>query len=190
MRNLSLGLLALLAGCAMGPMPPFAVLPADAVGGGADPMRAAILTSAYVFNAPGVSLPPARARAAALVEYMAADYRWNPRWSQYTPIVGGQLDASRAELRRALAIAPDAPPQQVVTGLYGASRAMAAGDAPGARAALLPAVFVAPDVTLRQLAAPASLPLTRSATSLAERELHRIDTESHYGGGGDSGAHP
>jgi hypothetical protein len=152
-------------------------------------MRSAILTSAYVFNAPGESTPPARARAAALVEFMAADYRWNPRWSEYTPIVGSQLDGSRAELRTALAIAPGAAPQQVVSGLFGASRAMAAGDSAGARAALLPAVFVSPDVTLRQLAAPGALPMTRSATSLAERELHRIDTQSHFSGG-DGGAHP
>lgn len=187
---LSLGVAASLAGCALPPMPPSARLPSDAVSGGADPMRSAILTSAYVFNAPEGSSPQARARAAALVEFMAADFRWNPRWSEYTPIVGGQLDASRGELRRALAIAPGAEPQQVVNGLYDASRAMAAGDAAGARTSLVPAVFTAPDVTLRQLATPGPLPLTRSATTLAERELHRIDNQSHFSGGGDSGAHP
>ena len=192
MRHLpvSLGFLALLAGCALPPLPPSATLPPDAVSGGADPMRSAILTSAYVFGSPGASTAPARARAAAMVEYMAADYRWNPRWSEYTPVVGGQLDASRSELRRALAVAPGAVPQQVVSGLFGASRAMASGDAAGARAALVPAVFLSPDETLRQLSTPAALPVTQAATSLAERELHRIDNQSHFNGGGDSGAHP
>lgn len=190
MRTFALALLALLGGCALQPMPPAARLPDDAISGGGDPMRSAILASAYVFNAPDASTPPARARAAAMVEFMAADIRWNPRWREYTPIVGGQLDASRAELRRALAIAPDAAPQQVVTALYRASRAMAAGDAAGARAALVPAVFTAPEVTLGRLAAPGPLPLTRSATSLAERELHRVDNQSHFSGGGEGGAHP
>lgn len=193
MRSLpvSLGYLALLAGCALAPMPPVATLPPDAVSGGADPMRSAILTTAYVFGSPGASTAPARARAAAMVEYMASDYRWNPRWSEYTPVVGGQLDASRAELRRALAVAPGAAPQQVVSGLYGASRAMASGDAAAARAALTPAVFISPDATLRQLSVPTPLPITAAATSLAERELHRIDNQSHFsGGGGNSGAHP
>jgi hypothetical protein len=32
--------------------------------------------------------------------------------------------------------------------------------------------------------------MTRSATSLAERELHRIDSQSHFSGGGEGGAHP
>jgi hypothetical protein len=121
---------------------------------------------------------------------MAADYRWNPRWGEFTPIVGGQLDASRAELRQALAVVPGASPQAVVSGLYGASRSMAAGDAAGARAALAPEAFSAPDTTLRQLAALPPLPITRSATSLAERELHRIDSQSHFNSGGVGGAHP
>ena len=192
MRNqpLAFGFALALGACALPPLPPSASLPADAVSGGADPMRSAILTSAYVFNAPEASTPQARARAAAMVEFMAADFRWNPRWSEFTPGVGGQLDASRAELRRAFAVAPGAPPQEVVSGLYGASRAMAVNDAAGARAALRPAVFVTPEVTLQRLATGAPLPLTRSATALAERELHRIDNQSHFNGGGDSGAHP
>jgi hypothetical protein len=78
----------------------------------------------------------------------------------------------------------------VVSGLYGASRLIAEGNSSGAKASLDPEVFTAPDTTLLRLATLPSLPRTRSATSLAERELHRIDNQNHFNGGGDSGAHP
>lgn len=185
-----LWLIATLGACGISPLPPSAALPPGAISGGADPMRSAILASAYVFNTPEAASPQARARAVAMVEYMAADYSWNPRWSEFTPIIGGQLAASRAELRHALAIAPGSTPQRVVTGLYSASRALGSGDMASARTALEPAEFTAPEVTLQRLEAMPFLPLTRSVTSLAERELHRIDIQSHFSGGGDSGAHP
>ncbi|MDB5414570.1 MAG: hypothetical protein JWR10_2905, partial [Rubritepida sp.] len=150
--------------------------------GAADPMRAAILNSAYTFNR--TSPPADNARAAAMVEFLAADYRWDVRWTEFTPIAGGMLDAARDELHAAYGIAPGATPQAVVDGLYLASRSLAGGTPP----ALPPDVFAQPALTLARLSQPAELPATRHATSLVERELYRIDNDRMVGGGqGGSG---
>lgn len=182
-------LLVPLAACATGPLPPSAHLPPDAVSAAQDPMRTAILGSAYTFNR--ASSPAERARAAALVEYLAADYRWDWRWAEYTPTTGPALEAARNELHTAFGIAPGAPPQAVVDGLMIASRSLEQGAAP----TLAPAVFAQPNLTLASLNMPAELPATRVATAMMERELHRIDTERSSGGGpggtgGGGGAHP
>ncbi|TCI00388.1 hypothetical protein EJV46_07075 [Roseococcus sp. SYP-B2431] len=183
-------LLAPLAACATGPLPPSARLPPDVVTAAQDPMRSAILSSAYVFNR--ASSPAERARAAALVEFLATDYRWDWRWAEYAPTTGPALEAARSELHTALGIAPTAPPQAVVDGLLVASRSLELGNPP----ALSPAVFTRPSLTLASLSAPAELPATRIATAMMERELHRIDAERYTGGGpgssggGGGGAHP
>lgn len=182
-------LLVPLAACANGSLPPSARLPADAVSAAQDPMRTAILGSAYTFNR--TSSPAERARAVALVEFLAADYRWDWRWAEYTPTTGSALEAARDELHTAFGIAPSASPQAVVDGLMVASRSLELGNPP----ALSPAVFAQPSVTLASLSTPAELPATRNATAMMERELHRIDTERYSGGGpggsgGGGGAHP
>lgn len=178
-----------LGACATGPLPPSARLPPDIVAPATDPMRAAILESAYVFNRE--SAPAAKARAAAMVEYLAADYAWNPRWSEYTPVAAQTLEAARAELRMTYVIAPAASPQAAVDGLLGISSAFALQRQP----ALDPAVFTDPALTLVRLTSPVDLPSTRNATAMIERDLHRIDTERFSGGGpggqgGGGGAHP
>jgi hypothetical protein len=179
-----------LAACANGPLPPSVRLPAGSVSAAQDPMRAAILGAAYTFNRP--SSPAERARAAAFVEYLAADYRWDWRWVEYTPTVGPALEAARDELRAAFGIAPGAAPQAVVDRLWGASRSLEAGSP----LVPFPAVFTQPDLTLTGLTKPAELPATRAATAMMERELYRIDAERFSGGGpggsggGGGGAHP
>lgn len=178
-----------LAGCATGELPPSARLPGDIVTGATDPMRSAILDAAYTFNrASGAS---AKARAAAMVEFLAADYRWDHRWAEYTPTTGPALAAARAELHAAFGILPAASPQAVVDGFMTASRALARGETP----ALPSGVFAEPSVTLARLAGPTELRATRIATGMMESELHRIDTERSSGGGpggqgGGGGAHP
>jgi len=191
MRNAIRAVLLLvpLAACATGPLPPSARLPPDAVSAAQDPMRSAILSSAYTFHS--ASSPAARARAAALVEFLAADYRWDWRWAEYTPTTGSALEAARNELHAAFGIAPGAPPQAVVDGLMLASRSLEEGRPP-----TLPAtVFTQPSITLASLATPAELPATRNATAMMESELHRIDAERSSGGGpggsgGGGGSHP
>lgn len=156
-------------------------------------MRSAILGSAYTFNTQ--ASPAERARAAAFVEFLAADYYWNARWTEYMPSTGPALAAARSELHTAFGIAPNAPPQAVVDGLVGAWRSLEVGNPP----TLPPAVFAQPSLTLASLTTPVALPDTRIATAMMERELHRIDTErfsgggpgsSGSGGGGGGGAHP
>lgn len=189
LNKVCLALLLSLAACAGGPLPPSVRLPPDAIPVAADPMRSAILSTAYTFNRD--SSPSAKLRGAALVEFMAADYRWNVRWTEYSPTIGLALDAARAEIRLAFAIPPSASPQAVADGLFAASRALDRGlgiDLP-------PTVFPQPQTSLSLLNAPPSLPVTANATAMAERELYRIDNDRQSGGGpggsgGGGGAHP
>jgi hypothetical protein len=176
--------LALLAGC--GPLPPSAFLPADAVQGGTDPMRGAIISSAFAFNNPGGLADPAvAARASANVEYLAVNIPWEVRYNS-TPTVTLQLAAARAELHQALAIAPDASPQAVVDGLYGVSRALRVNDPVAAANALPPAAFPDRAATLRRLTALGPLPRTAEATAMAESEQLRVEQERlNTTGGGD-----
>ncbi len=165
--------------------PPYARLPADAVAGAGDPTRAAIISAAYAFNAPaGVRGRPAdAARAVAQVEHLATEIPYGPRWVEFSPLVGRELVAARGELRSALGIAPDAPPQAVVDGLYAASRALGSGDGTAAERALPPPAFPDAPATLARLAGLPPLPRTGTATALADRELVRVDQTSRADGG-------
>ena len=174
-----------------GPPPPYAGLPPDAVVGAGDPTRAAIVYTAYVFNAP-TSLarnPAEAARAAAQVEYLATEIPYGPRWVEFSPLVGRELMAARGELHSALGVSPDAPPQAVVDALYAASRALGAGDGAGAVRALPPPAFRDGNATLARLASLPPLPRTSTATALTEREMVRVDQTSRFSGdgGGDGG---
>ncbi|WP_207536795.1 hypothetical protein [Sabulicella rubraurantiaca] len=191
MNRLALPLLFALAGCTVGEVPPSATMPVSAVGPVTDPMRASVLSSAYVFGHPASTRPADRARGAAMVEFMAADYRWNPRWWEYSPTVGIQLDEARAELRRAYSVPPGAPPQVVVDAMVATGAALEARDEAAARGTLVARGFPAPDATLAALSVPRPLPAAARATSLAESELMRIETQNRFSGdGGSSGSHP
>ncbi|MBL6456883.1 hypothetical protein JMJ55_16215 [Belnapia sp. T6] len=184
---LVLGLIALapLAGC--GPAQPYASLPQDAVTGIGDPTRAAVIGSAYAFAGPGSlsNQPDAAARAAAQVEYLATEIPTGPRWVDFNPTVGLELQAARRELRGALGIAGDAPPQAVVDGLFAASRALRLGNAMAAEQALTGPAFPDGRATLARLAKLPDLPRTRSATALTERELYRVEQDNQLSSGGD-----
>eukprot|EP01031_Cornospumella_fuschlensis_P019089 gene19089-23387_t len=151
-KLLTLALLLPLAACATGELPPSVRLPADAIPVAADPMRSAILGSAFALNNP--SAPSAKLRAAALVEFMAADTRWDIRWSEYSPLTGLALDAARREIRQSFGVAPDASPQAVADGFFGASRALERGNA----IFLPPGLFTEPSASLAQLTTPPELP--------------------------------
>jgi len=155
-------------------------------------MRVAILNSAYTFNN-GNSSPAERARGAAMVEFLAADYPRDVRWTEYTPSAGPALAAARNELHAAYGISAAAPPQAVVDSLFLASRSLEAGQP----AALPTAVFPQPSQSLARLSQPIPLPATRVATAMVERELYRIDNDRVTGGGasgsggsGGGGAQP
>ncbi len=176
-----------LAGCG-GPLPQTATLPRDAVDGATDPLRGAIISSAYAFNNPGgLADPWVAARAAANLEFLAVSLPWEARLN-YTPTVNLQLAAARDEMHAALGVAPGASPQAVVDGLYNASRALRLRDAQGAEAALLPAVFPNRGATLARLASLGPLPLSATATAMAEGEQMRAEQDRvNTFGGGDAG---
>lgn len=173
-----------------GPAPPYASLPPDSVAGVGDPTRAAIISTAYAFNTPaGVARRPGdAARAAAQVEHLATEIPYGPRWVEFSPSVGRELMAARGELRAALGVSPDAPPQAVVDGLYAASRAIVAGDAVAAERALPPPAFRDGRTTLARLASLPPLPRTGTATALSEREMIRVDQTDRQASGGGDGA--
>jgi hypothetical protein len=173
-----------------GPAPPHASLPQDAVAGAGDPTRAAIVSTAYAFNTPAsiARRPGEAARAAAQVEHLATEIPYGPRWSEFSPLVGRELVTARGELRAALGVSPDAPPQAVVDALYAASRALAAGDGLEAERLLPPPAFRDGRTTLARLASLPPLPRTGAATALTEREMIRVDqTSRHSTDGGDGG---
>jgi hypothetical protein len=177
-----------LVACGAAPPPPYASLPLDATVGAGDPTRAAIVSSAYAFNTPAslARRPADAARAAAQVEHLATEIPYGPRWVEFSPLVGRELVAARGELRAALGVSPDAPPQAVVDALYAASRALAAGDGAGAERSLPPPAFRDGRATLLRLSSLPPLPRTGTATALTDRELLRMD-QLNRSDGGDGG---
>jgi len=183
---------AFLAGCVAPDAPPqgYASLPPDAVQGAGDPTRGAIIATAYAFNTPGVLTghPAAAARAVARYEYLATEIPFGPRWRGFNPAVGTELSAGLAELRPALGIAPDAQAQPVVTALFGASRALEAGDAAAAERLLSgPAFSAGGPATLLRLAALPPTPRAGAAAALAAGELDRQDRIGMQRGGHGGG---
>ena len=177
-----------LAACGAAAPVPYASLPLDATVGAGDPTRAAIVSSAYAFNTPAslARRPADAARAAAQVEHLATEIPYGPRWVEFSPLVGRELVAARGELREALGVSPDAPPQAVVDALYAASRALAAGDGAAAERALPPSAFRDGRATLARLSSLPPLPRTGTATALTDRELLRVD-QLNRSDGGDGG---
>ena len=181
--------LPLLNGCAGTGVPiPSAVLPADAVEGAGDPTRAAIINTAYAFNAPAslAGRPDEAARAVANYEHLAVEIPTGPRWVDFSPLVGLELQRGLGDVRNAVGVAPGAPPQAVIDALYAAFRALRSGDAEAARRVLAPPLFPAGgEATLARLAALPPLPRAGFAASLAAREMNRQDSQGgRLGGGG------
>jgi hypothetical protein len=187
-RGLLVALPLLLGGCAGTAGAPFpsAVLPADAVEGAGDPTRAAIINTAYAFNAPAslAGRPDEAARAVANYEYLAVEIPTGPRWVGFSPLVGLELRRGLEDVRNAVGIAPGAPPQPVVDALYAASRALRVGDSEAARRVLSPPLFPAGgEATLARLAALPPLPRAGFAASFAAREMNRQDSQDGRRGG-------
>jgi hypothetical protein len=180
-------LVLLLLACTPGPVPPSVSLPPDAVQGAGDLTRAAIITTANVFAAPGsiAGQPALAARAAAQLEYLAVEIPTGPRWRGFSPNVSLELEQARPELRTALGIDPAAPPQVVIDSLYAASRALTAGDRAAVERILVPPIYPAgPAITLQRLSAMPILPHANFATALAASEMNRLDDDGGWRGFG------
>ncbi|RAI57485.1 hypothetical protein [Roseicella frigidaeris] len=186
--------LPLLAACAgFAPQQPplgWASLPSDAVAGAGDPVRAAVINTAFVFNNPGsvAGRPAEAARAVANYAFLTSEIPFGPRWVGWNPTAGVQLQSAYPEVQAAFGIAPNAPTQQVVNGLFAASRALQAGDVAAAERALSPPVFTAGGAaTLQRLSAMPSLPNAGFAATLAQQEMDRSDRLGSPRGGGPGG---
>lgn len=122
--------------------------------------------------------PAQAAMAAAQLEFLAVEMRTNPRYSvAVSPSVVQQLDRGRDEMRGFLGIAPDAPPQAVITALRQAAAALRDGDRGRAEALLnQPRIFTAgPLVTLARLGAMPRLREVGIAADQVANEINRLD---------------
>jgi hypothetical protein len=189
--------LPLLTGCAGAIQQPpngWATLPNDAVVGAGDPVRAAMINTAYVFGNPGsvAGHPDQAARAVANYTFLTVELPYGPRWRGFNPNVSTELAFGMQEVQAAFGIAPNAPTQQVVDALYAASRALRAGDPAAAERLLSPPVFnLGGAATLQRLSAMPVLPRAAAAANLALQEMDRQDRlgspRGSDGGGGGSG---
>jgi hypothetical protein len=184
MRLALLPLLALFAGCAEMRTPAAPPPPADLAGGNqpgqlADPARAAIVASAAAFADAGLSLaekPEAVAQAAAQLEYLSLVLPRSEAYAAMPRATVMSLDLARAEVRAALGINDAADPQQVMRALLAAARALRAGQAEQAAAALPVGLFrPGGAASVRRLAEPGPLPQAAAATNLAQQDLAKID---------------
>jgi hypothetical protein len=149
-----------------------ASLPPDAVIGAGDPLRSSVLSTASVFGSPGRLTAAAAARAIAQMEFLAANLPQSPTLRFSPPTLGPQLDIARQEWRGALGIAPGAPAQAVINGLYGAGRALDAGQNDVALAMLSRVPFQrGGPATLALLSALPPLPRTAAAAATAQQTL-------------------
>lgn len=169
---LTIALLA--AACTPLPINEGAVLPRDAVAGAGDPTRAALLSAPGAF-APGgrvIATPERAARVLANMEFLAATSNQNPLLDNAPGTLSGELRLARAEIRSALGLDPALPAQQVIDGLYDASRSMEAG-APGGPA--LAATGGA--ATIARLRALPAMPLTAAAANSASEALRSRNSQ-------------
>jgi len=121
--------------------------------------------------------PAGAAVAAGQLEFLASEFRSNPRYApEVNPAVVQQLDAARAEMRGFLGIAPQADPAVVIQALRHAAAALRDGSRARAEAALSgPAFTAGPLVTLARLSHMPRLPRTAEAAGAVAAELDRLD---------------
>jgi hypothetical protein len=121
--------------------------------------------------------PVDAARACAAIDFLAGELSSNPRWVTLSPLTKREMLQARADVRRVLGIAPDAPSQAVVNALLQFAAALQAGDQQAAMRALSSPVFtLPPQQTLHILS---NLPAIQSAN------VASIDAANQMLPGGD-----
>jgi hypothetical protein len=151
-----------------------AILPPDAVigAGAGDPIRSSVIFVASAFGWSGPLPAPVAARAIAQMEFLASNLPQSPTLRYSPPTLGPVLDIARQEWRGVLGIAPDAPTQSVINGLYAAGNALDVGQNEVALAALSRMPFQrGGPATLEQLAALPPMPRTAAAAAMAQQTL-------------------
>ena len=176
------------AGCAELGRPPVAEPPGELSGFAlADPVPAIVTRAAQDFDAGGAGLagrPAATALAAARLEWLAVEAAPGGRLAALAPSYRFTLDRARDELRGALAIRADAPPEAAARALVAASRALSSSDRAAAERVLAPGpVFRAAEPgPLRRLAQPGPQPSAQIATAGIREEVSRLVSPSEGGG--------
>lgn len=166
-------MLLLLGGCVADPA-------ADWLGGIGDPVRGAALNAPRLLgDTSRLAGNPAQAALAAVqLEFLTEEFRTNPIYMHN--VSGGTLFTmrqGRAEMRAAIGIAPDAPPDAVIAQLRDAAAALDAGSRARAEAALSGPMFPAGSAeTLRRLGALPFLPRVSEAAGAANGEIRRFDS--------------
>ncbi|HYI84222.1 MAG TPA: hypothetical protein VEX11_13540 [Acetobacteraceae bacterium] len=162
----------LLIGCSAMPGTPW-------LAGLGDPVRGAALRAPSTLGDTSrwAGRPAEAAEAAAELEFLAGEFRNNPRYaSEANPAVSQQLEAARQEMRSFLGVAPGAAPELVRAGLRRAASALRGGSMAGAEAALSgPAFAYGPPATLGRLASMPRLPRTAEAAGAVAAEIDRLE---------------
>ena len=176
MKFPAVALLLALPACAIPPPPTPVTLPDSARPEGlGDPVRGAILGSAFVFARPTsvAGDPAAAAMALGQVAFLAVELA-GPRWIGLDPLVVPMLGRARAEIRATFGFAQIAP-QAATDALFATAEALRRNDTQAATRALTPLAPGAEAATLARLAALPPLPETAQATARANRALMQRD---------------
>jgi hypothetical protein len=169
MRSTGVALLTLLSLAACGALPaaqatPY--LPPGVFGVYEDNDIGAINFAAWAFASPAntAGRPLDAMKAVIAVEYLPGELQENPRWIAIGRDPRFNLAQARRDVRQALGIRPDAPPQMVVNVLL---NALATGDQAGTLRALSSPIFLQPpDQTLARFA---RMPYVQSANLATSR---------------------
>jgi hypothetical protein len=178
-RFAGLMLLGLLAAACTTPPPPYTVsLPGVSISFGMDMDGWAINMAQWAFADPARTQgrPVEAARAAAALEYLAVQLE-TPRWAGMNPLTVMEMKHARVELRQALGVAPQAPPQPVIDALLACAGALAAGDPVTATMPLRNPFFTFG--AERTLAILAAMPYLRAANVAT---MHAAETDPGFGG--------
>jgi len=146
----------------VGSYQPAAQLPPSVYGIYEDNDVGAINQSSWAFASPQRTLnnPVDAIKAVIAIEYLADELYDNPRWINIPLLTKERMREARADLRRELGIAPDAPSQVVVDTLLHAAWNLQTGKPDEASRSLEIPAFASPQRTLQALA---GLPYIQSA---------------------------
>ncbi len=158
----------LLAGCSADPV-------GNYLGGVGDNVRGAAIYAPQTLGDTSQyrGRPAEAALAAAQLEFLTSEVQDNPRIApSINPALLSKLLVAQAEMRQALAIAPQADATLVLTQLRRAAAALHAGSQAGAEAALSgPAFTAGPLVTLARLGNLPRLPRVSEAAGAAAQDF-------------------
>ncbi|MCZ8150565.1 MAG: hypothetical protein O9325_22255 [Roseomonas sp.] len=149
------------------------------LGGFGDPVRGAALNAPRLLGDTSrlAGRPAEAALAAVQLEVIADAFRNDPRYMhEVSGTARATVESGRAELRRAIGIAPEAPPAMVIGQLRDAATALEGGSLARAEAALTGSAF--PNggaATLAQLGRLPFLPRVSEAAGAANAEIARLD---------------